>query len=242
MVKRMLFSFAAFALLCVAPAARATGVNLFWNECAAGGGVSNVNWACNSNVGLHALYGSVVPPPGITRATGVQVVVDLLTQDPGFTAWWAFRGVGACRIGLNVSGDLSGTPGCSDFLRALGGPGTTTFTRGFAGMSDRARITTTFLYDSSLAVPVEGDREYYAVRYTILNSNTIGANACTGCTDGVCLVLNSVAITQVGPLPTIVVSGAASNDHATWQGGLSGDCALVPVKNRTWGAIKSLYH
>ena len=39
-------------------------------------------------------------------------------------------------------------------------------------------------------------REYYAVRYTILNVNTVSGSACGGCEEPACLVLNSVKLVQ----------------------------------------------
>ena len=235
--------FVTMLVLACAPAlAHAVGVNLGWNECIGGGGATNRNSACASNIGINVLYGSVVPPAGMTNVKSVEVVVDLLTQNPGFTSWWAIRGLGLCRSGLQVSSDMNGQPGCSDYLRGLAGGGTTTFTKGFAGMNDRARIVTIFVMDSTQALPMDPAREYYAVRYTILNAFTVGSSACTGCDLPACLVLNSVKLVQSGDLPSVVLSGPVSSDVATWQGGLPGNCALVPVRNRTWGGLKSLYH
>ena len=242
-MKKATAMFVTMLLLACAPVlAHAVGVNLGWNECLGGGGVSNRVSACASNIGFNLLYGSFVPPAGLTKVASFEIVVDLLTQNPGFTPWWGIRGVGSCRIGLQVSSDMNGAPGCSDYLRGLAGSGTTTFTKGFAGMSDRARIVTIFVMDSTQAIPMDPAREYYAVRYTILNVNTVGASACTGCDEPACLVLNSVKLVQSDGLPSVVLSGPVSNDVATWQGGLPGNCALVPVRNRTWGSIKSLYH
>ncbi|MBI5168212.1 MAG: hypothetical protein HZA61_01865 [Candidatus Eisenbacteria bacterium] len=241
-MKKAMTMFVTMLVLACAPAlAHAVGVNLGWNECIGGGGATNRNSACASNIGINVLYGSVVPPAGLTKVKSFEIVVDLLTQNPGFTPWWAVRGPGLCRSALQVGGDMNGQPGCADYLRGLAGAGTTTFTKGFAGMNDRARIVTIFVMDSSQVIPMDPAREYYAVRYTVLNVNTVGSSACTGCDEPACLVLNSVNLVQSDGLPSVVVSGAASSDVATWQGGLPGNCALVPVRNRTWGSIKSLY-
>jgi len=38
------------------------------------------------------------------------------------------------------------------------------------------------------------------------------------------------------------VSAVAMRNHATWQGGISGDClAATPARNTTWGSVKALY-
>ena len=71
-----------------------------------------------------------------------------------------------------------------------------------------------------------------------------GVGSCAGCLRGACLVLNSV---QLGRLPgasptlvTVVPTSGGTPGIATWQNGHA-ECAAVPVRNRTWGAIKSLY-
>jgi hypothetical protein len=86
--------------------------------------------------------------------------------------------------------------------------------------------------------------EYFVLALRISNVNTTGATPCAGCADAACLVLNKVEIlsTVGGESATLTNDiGSGSASTITWQGGSGANCAAVPVRNTTWGQIKSFY-
>ena len=85
--------------------AAAAGLNLAWTDCFSDGGTSNRTFACAANTGSNALFGSFVPPAGVTAMTGAEVVIDLLTEDPAFSNWWRmFTGYCDYVKGANIAG------------------------------------------------------------------------------------------------------------------------------------------
>jgi len=108
-----------------------------------------------------------------------------------------------------------------------------------------ARLLLGCAIGTSLAGPIAEGTETYAVSVKISNQKSTGLGACAGCTDGVCIMLNSIKITQNARSTggTIVIDQPAARSYVTFQGGLpsSTDCGIVPTRSRTWGQVKSLY-
>lgn len=231
------------ALTITASVASAAGLNFAWNDCPSGGGVQNKTFACASNTGTNTLVGSFIPPVGVTAATGIEVVVDLLTAGPAYADWWAFRNVGTCRqTALSANADFTGGPSnCTDYFVGAASGGLTNFESGFSGTANRARIKALWAVPPANAGPLDSGTEYYAFKFNISNAKTVGTGACTGCTDNVCLVLNMIRITQPVGVGNFDVSDEATSRTATWQSEVAGTCLPVPARNRTWGSVKALY-
>jgi hypothetical protein len=124
--------------------------------------------------------------------------VDLLTQGPAYSDWWAFRNAGTCRqTALSASADFTANAGtCVDYWVGGASGGLTNFESGFSGTANRARVKALYAVPPSAAGPLDPGNEYYALKFNISNAKTVGTGSCTGCTDKVCLVLNSIRITQ----------------------------------------------
>jgi hypothetical protein len=235
-------------LALTASIASAAGVNLYWDDCAGGGGVSGKTFACTSNVGQQDLYLSVDPPPGVVNTNGHNQIVDLQSASTPLPAWWDFKNTGTCRINsLLASGDFtvgtSGGIGCVDPWSGTGNAGIAAYTKNFESNPARARIIGSIAY-SGPSVSMAPGTEYYSIRMRINNVKTVGTGACAGCLDPVCLVLNQVRIAQPAPDPTFAIENPALNNYATWQGGAVGGngCpGVVPTQNQSWGRVKSLY-
>jgi hypothetical protein len=115
-----------------------------------------------------------------------------------------------------------------------------------AGSTNRWRVKGVFALpagDARITAIPEGI-EVYSFKANINNAKTVGPSSCTGCNDGVCIVLNQIHIGQPvasGGSSINVISPAVRN-YATWQGGIGVDCyTATPVKNTTWGAVKAIY-
>jgi hypothetical protein len=192
-----------------------------------------------------------VAPAGLLAVTGHYAVIDFQTGGPSLSDWWSLRPSApqACRpLSLDADFDFAGGPfTCYDYWQG-GAVGGTTMDVG-TPYPNRGRIKV----QSALPVldprigPVLEGVEVYAFKLIINNDRTIGPEACGGCTDEVCLVLQYILVTQVPGLAfNVTLQSPVTAHHVIWQGWSTTDpvqqCpAVTPVRNRTWGAIKAIY-
>ena len=93
------------------------------------------------------------------------------------------------------------------------------------------------------------DQEYFAFRFGINHTKTVGTGACGGCEVPVCLLLQKIDVITPTSHQALSTWWMSPDDlYATWQGGAgvstslgSGCPAATPTRNATWGAIKTLY-
>ena len=92
---------------------------------------------------------------------------------------------------------------------------------------------------------ITGTDEYYFFRVGISNARSTGNGSCAGCTDGACIVFNSIQVTQPAGVGDYTISNPLVRNFVQWQGGggsVAGGCpASVPTRQQTWGSVKSLY-
>lgn len=247
-MKRVLLSVLTLAAVAglATSALAAPGLNLSWNDCSSAGTV-NRTFACGVNTGSNLAVGSFLAPAGITAMTGNEAVLDLISSSSPLPAWWDFTNAGACRqTSLSVNFVLSATTtsACVDYWsgQAAGGIAAyrTNSTINPTPAPNRARIVAAYAVAPDLAAPIDADTEYFSLNIVINNQKTTGAGNCLGCSDPVCIVLNSINITQPVGVGDFLVSDAATSRAITWQG-TGPDCNTVPTQNRTWGAVKALY-
>ncbi|MCC6651347.1 MAG: hypothetical protein IT348_09395 [Candidatus Eisenbacteria bacterium] len=244
-MKNWIGMLATAALLLAYPSgARSEGLNLLWGGCPAGGGVSNWQFACSSNIGLETLYASLVAPAGLNHVEGVVLTLDVISEGQFLPAWWTIRNIGACRNGaLTLSTVFASDPGCTDLWLGAETTRTNTWATGYASMLNRGRlVATVMLTDTTAFVAAEPGVEYFALKLPITNVRTTGSGSCEGCSEPACLVLSSMRLIQFKGAGDVVVTAEAGSRVATWQGAASGACLFVPARNRTWGGIKTLYH
>jgi hypothetical protein len=245
MKKTLLMTSAFLALTAGIAAAGAGGLNLGWNDCGGLPGSLDRVFACNTNTGtINTLVASFVAPSFVTAMSANEIVMDIQTVGVSLTPWWGMR-TGACRASSSLAGNFDFTTGpfsCYDYWQA----GAIGSIAQDAAVGNRARVKGVFALpagDARITGISEGT-EVYSFKANINNAKTVGLGACAGCPLGACIVLNSIKINQpVGtPGGGKFVSAPASRNHATWQGGIGGDCyAATPARNTTWGSVKALY-
>ena len=251
-MKRLLLSASALLVaITVSSVAHAAGINLAWTDCKGDGGASNRAFACNVNTGTNTIVVSFVAPAGVTGMSGNELVIDVITTTSPLPAWWQFKNASTCRQNaLSTNFVAPGTlVNCVDAWngQAAGGIGAYTQVAPGGGWSipgavqaQHARMVIAIA--TPAPGPIDADVEYFSGNVLINNSKTVGTGACAGCTDPVCIVLNSLKITQgvgVGDF-TLSTPVSANSNMVTFQGS-GADCNAVPVRNATWGAVKSLY-
>ena len=242
----------ALMLVVIPAAAQAEGINLSWDDCGTHGTCFK-SFACNTNTGFpFVLIGSFVPPAGNTKITGEEVVIDVV--NPGYDGpgpvspipdWWMFKNAGTCRRTALI-GDIDflghDLVSCEDYWAPRGGAGgISAYQAPYAGMANRARLLLVFAVPPALATALDPGLEYYALRVAITRTNTVGTGACGGCTTRMQIMLTEVKLTQPVGVGDFRIQTPVVQNTAYWQDGQYYGCGYVPVRNSTWGAIKSQY-
>ncbi len=233
------------ALSLGAPRASAEGFDLRWNSCASDGGAANENFACDTDAGTHLLVGSFQLDQPITGLVFVEVVLDFIVADHlTVSPWWEFFD---CHAGA-LYADAAIYPSasnCSDWSGGSGVGGLIGWNHGGsiapADTASHRRIVVAAAVDVP-GVNLAANTDYFLFTVNIDNINTTDPGSCAGCTQPVCVVLNSMRFTTTAAQVTTLTSArVAGGNFATWQGGAGASCASVPVKRATWGAVKALY-
>lgn len=227
-----------------AQSARADSLRLNWGDCPEGLGSSVKTSTCNAPLAVESLVSSFDLSAPVDSVIGMEVVVDLVSDSATLPNWWHFES-GGCNSGaLSASGDFTAIGGCSNPWNSTVSGLVQAYVVGQPrGAANTARMIFTIFVLASQQVSLEAANPYYAGILRLSHSRSSGVNACSGCATPVCLVLNSILVLRrPGSVPEQVqVSPSGGNGHwASWQGSTA-DCNLVPVRNRTWGAIKSSY-
>jgi hypothetical protein len=234
----LLVSFAALARA-------AEGSYLRWGDCPLGASASGVRgFSCDTDAGEQTLVCAFTSPQPIDSVLGVEIVVDLQHSDAVLPDWWHLEPAG-CRDNALRADQTFGSSACSNIWAGAAG-GILDYAIGMPrGGANQARITFAFSVPSNQPRTVNAVDMYYAGRLVIGDQ---GTSTCLGCSEGACLVLNSIRVIRpprpVGtPSADVLLTepGAGNGNWAGWQTLTAGSCQAVPVRNATWGQIKALY-
>ena len=234
--------------LAARPADAAEGIYLTWNDCALGASqTSNLDFACADNGGTNELFCAFTMPQAANNVIAIEVVVDIQHSTTALPDWWRLD-AGGCRGGSLMAAPNPGSrTACVDMWQ---GTGAIAGIQGYIpteprGADSQARIKVAASVLPPDAVSLDATSMYYGVRIILNNAKTVGLASCAGCTQPACLVLNSVLIGRIPGSPGgdlfLQTPGPSGANWARWQGGSGADCAAVPVRNRAWGQVKSLY-
>lgn len=247
-----LFAALLAGLLWPRPATAGAGIYLSWDDCALSPAHSqNRTFACNDNASQKELDVAFTMPQAVDNLIAVEIVVDLQSAGSVLPDWWRLDPDG-CRRGniLQASADFVGKTACQNLWAGSPDP-PVVGVQGYIpteprGQPSQARIKVDGAVLPQNMLSVNETDMYYAARIIITNEKTVEppAPACAGCDVPVCLVLNSILIGRypVGANDLFLQTPGPNNANwVTWQNGTGADCTAVPVRNRTWGEIKSLY-
>ncbi|MEO5618820.1 MAG: hypothetical protein ABIS67_13720 [Candidatus Eisenbacteria bacterium] len=230
----------------LASSAFAQGLNLSWNDCGSFG-TEQRNFACGVNTGVNTMYCSAVTGVVMPQLNGMAGVLHLQVNQALISDWWKIGGTGVapnCRAGTAMTADFSfiANVNCVDPWQGAAAGGLN-YEHGFNG-ANRARIRTVCAIAGSIAI--NGTDEHYFLKVTVNNSRSTGTGACAGCSDGACIVFNSLLVTQPAGVGDFLIINPLARRHVLWQPGGStigglGCPAQVPTRDQTWGQVKSLY-
>jgi hypothetical protein len=224
--------------------AQASGLSIAWQDCRPplGSGFSNQAFGCLSDIQEFPLFPSFSVSASMDSVYSMELVIDFDVAADPLPAWWLMA-PGGCRAN-GWAADGTASLSCND---AWGGLGTGSFQGwipGTPGGSTRhARLLVAVSTLPQDAVKLLGNASYTACRVLLRTTNT--STCMDGCNTPACMVFNSLLIRQLhtpSDVETLISGGEVpGSDRAVWQGGAGADCAAVPVRRTTWGAVKALY-
>lgn len=250
--RRSMSVVAAFAaVLSLAPLARAATLHVGWGDSPTVGGLFDDGSDCNTNSGSHTLVVTLQANGlALPEITGLDVELNVFPGVPyacnppcppggPVNPWWQMQ-PGGCRANaMSASGDFSSDPFASSGIVDLLGSGGTSFSTYLLSPIDAHGVAK---FGRSLplgeTVALDGDKEYYLARFTISNTHTTGASACTGCCEPVFFLPKLTLHLPGGQTDLIVTNG---DGPASWQGAHGAACTALPVRGTSWGRLKSLY-
>lgn len=229
------------------------GVNLNWTtDCYSDNAVTLKTFACNTNTGTAPMTASFALTADQPSHVGTSGIVDLQADAATLPDWWTVNYTGSCRGNvLTASADftsVSTAVNCVDAYVGNATGGITAYkTQVNTGgvpevfVPNRARIKYAFAVPADAPVPLTAGTEYFSARLQFSYLKSTGTGSCAGCATGVTIVLNEIqsAENTVGSVPEILTA-AIANNCINWQNA-NVSCGAVPVRNRSWGEIKSLY-
>lgn len=228
---------------------RASGLNLFWDQCAAAGGTTTKLFACDANAGAGVLIASVILPADMPMFAATSVVLEFYIADGATPPWWQVA-PGQCRANnIRASFDPAFFPESEQCASLWGGQVPLQVQQiqtniGYNPAHFRLNSGAAVPQGSEIAHVADGT-ERIAARVLIFHSKTTGADACAGCRTGACIWLSEMRMQQpVGMGDYTVTYPASSNwagHNATFSVSTAGPNCTTPALNRTWGAIKTLY-
>jgi hypothetical protein len=180
------------------------------------------------------------------------VIFDVSLAGGTVPAWWDFRNVGGCRA-FDLAANPAIHPGdliCQDWAQGQASGGVGSYTIGSIGTSTIARIVTLFAVTAASIADLVAGPDYFAENLLIEHQKTVGVGACAGCSTPACIAIEIVQIHAAGACVAVLTQPAngVDSNYASWQGGAGvpplpgGACpAVVPTRNSTWNAVKSLY-
>jgi hypothetical protein len=230
---------ALFVIAVPAARAQAPGLNLGWYACYGDGGASLRAFACTTTSGQETIVASWVPAADVAGFSGAELFVNLFTAGSTLPPFWSV----ACS-GSNgpFAADLtypSTAAMCMDAWSGLGVGGIAACTVGAFG-------PTSVQLDLAAGLPAGSEQslaagtEYQLFNIRVSHLRAAGVNACLGCVVPACFDVQELRYTRTSG-PEVRLTQRGEQTPIYWQNAYVGPCLPIPARNRTWGAIKSLY-
>lgn len=247
-MKKVLFTGA--ALLLVASAAFAGGIDLTTGACpshagAVGGDAGPIAGDCSEEPVI-TVYATWAPNEALPDLVGLDGLLEMQAlPDLDAASFWNVDATGCGATGLNANQARPAVAVCGTAPNAY----TAAWSPAGSGNAIAAlrrgpaiqRLAFTVFRPSVLSVTA--NQKVFGAQIFFNNNGDLGAS-CGGCLSPVAMVWNS-GKPGTGGTPATELTGPTGfapgvNNCVGFNGGAS-NCAAVPVKNRSWGQLKSLY-
>lgn len=219
------------------------GIDLYWDGCSLDPHASARTFACDTDTGEDfALFVSFATPGAVPRFVGAALTMNFAFDDVAIPSWWQVA-AGECRAGAITVGwaaaDVAGS--CPDPWNGQANLAVTQFLPA-SWRSNAFRLVTAAAVpaDSAVYLPDDGP-EYALCHIAISRAHTTGPGACAGCALGACMIAEQLVLYQDSPGPSFTLTTPLHTAFATWNNAYPNCSADVPVRNRSWGQVKSLY-
>lgn len=231
--------------------ARAQGeLQLAWNVCKSTGGVSDVSFPCGGGDGTPkaTLIGTFDHAPHQPQLVAMDGQVDLYTESalPDFLKFATMAEPTNCNPGIQLgderpvsctnAGSLCGSvpPGseCDVVFGVLTQASTPSLN------PNRARMLFSVFRTST--IDAAANTEYFVFKIDFFADMAVeSGGTCSGCNAGASFVFDRLGL--LAPyVPGNTDYELYNPDCAQWNSGTS-VCYVVPTRNTTWGALKSMY-
>jgi hypothetical protein len=247
----------ALALVALPSMSFAAGIDMTWDDCVGGTPATAKTFNCtaNANYNVHFQFKLPTALPSFVSATAF-VDYQNSTGTP-LSPFWRYEG-GGCQIapatdGIAISDDNSSSQvadGCKSVSNdgtledPWEGTGTGTESVNAYGVDFRrpgnGYLVLLDYRTAGDGVPLAGaPTNYWLFR---LNFRTINRAACPGCEDSGVLLFQRLSLESNDGTPTLNLDNPDKMGTClTINGGSPSLCPVVPVRNTSWGQLKSLY-
>ena len=221
------------------------GLDLTWRACnLVPGRTADETFTCSDSNARYTLFGCFQLPTDYDYAEFMDVTIDFETPNPTLSPFWHLE-IGGCNEGQLQASIATGCPanalwpwstmwrvGALDYQPGLGG-------------ANRARLSFTIedrgpFYFRMLKAGVN----YFAFTLTFITARaTESGGPCQGCADPIVVIWSEAKIRSTwGYVPATLASPGLVSQCVTVNGS-SPACvpSPTPVRNSTWGSIKTLY-
>lgn len=265
MKKTLLLAAALMVVTATMASAQRGSLSLGWGNCrlasAAPVGTALQTWTCTTNTGnVGKLVGGFTPSAPLNSLNGGFLYLDIAVDgqaSPSLPPWWAFVDPPStgCRPLTSWSPDFAnaGAANCDiTYWETVGSPSSAVRYFNPSYGSNHATLRLLVGVDAAVAattpqIPVGTEGLIFAVNLTRAGTLT----PCAGCQTGVCIYFSRADLTQTNQDNFTVGGGpdGAANHPQVGNRFVSGQIAQAapcadagtPVRNSTWGGIKSLY-
>ena len=251
-----------FALLLVVPAATTfgdlgNGIDLTWDECVGGlAALNDKTFTCDGSASTvpYMLIGCYKIATDMPDFFAMEISIDLqqANGDP-LVPFYHFEagpppGCNNNALTVNDARTQTGTSYCARFSTAWGPTGTEpaftgirSYAPNYNGQNGHGRLLISIGRASNNPVPLVAHANYYAFHLEFFDFNASqSGGGCTGCGTSASIVWNSA--TLIGNTETRILTGPNKNPFfcALINQGYSA-CFIDPIRNTTWGQLKSIY-
>src|SRR5262249_39446124 len=216
-LRRAALLFPLLAGLAASPARAAGGrIDLSWVGCGAFG-ASQKTFACSGGSQRLVLVGSAIAGVSLPKLVGQYSILELQSNASTLSPWWQLS-AGGCRGAspslIHADFDFTSGTGCVDPWSG-GAIGGVDYEAGYGG-GHQARPPTRWRIPGSTSISATEEYAFFKIAISAARSE-----ACGGCADGACIVLESIELDQVRETGDYTLTTPILRNSVQWQSGSS---------------------